>query len=471
MTIKYRNVKLINPGYDKPAFKNPRAGCYPPIALVALASFLKSKIPDISVEILDGDILEHQELVSRICGDLVGISPHILNYRNALSIAAEAKKNGSLVVFGGNHATMLAEVIMEKRGLGKRIVDAVVVGDGEIPLYKIVKGEPFNTIENLVYCDDNQIIKTKPLYEDINALPFLELDLLSSIDDYWTNLQDLYIKPGYYPNYVDKPTLVYSHKGCCYADQASGGVNCIFCSRVTPVWRFKDASRIWEEISWLVDKYGVNMVWDTSDAFMHNKDWFLKFCEEKMENPKLKDINPYLAIYTRADDLRDPQMVDSLSAINCFQVFVGFESGDPKMLSYTNKGTTVDDNIKAVNNLKTHNIEILPSFVLGLPGETKETLQRTFEFATAIVETGCVMEVSSSILVPIPGSRAFQKLLKTLNGQVEKNLLLTDDLDIETLKELWVKSFCNVDYDYLREMNKKVLSLGKMQSPIKADAM
>lgn len=468
MAIKYRTIQLINPGYDNPDFKNPRAGCYPPIALLALASFLKSKIPDISIEILDGDLLEHEELKSRINGDLVGISPHILSYHNALSIAEEAKKDGSLVVFGGNHSTMVAEAIIKNKGFGNSLVDAVVVGDGEIPLYKIVNGDLFSTIENLVYCDDNQIVKTKSLYQDINDLPFLELDLLDSIYDYWNNLQDLYINPGYYPNYVNKPALVYSHKGCCYADQDSGGINCIFCSRVTPVWRTKDPSLIWEEISWLVDKYGINMVWDTSDSFMHNRDWFLKFCKEKRENPKLKNINPCLAIYTRADDLCDPEIVDHLRTINCFQVFIGFESGDPKMLSHSNKGTTVDDNIRAANNLNTQGIEMLPSFVLGLPGETKESLKRTYEFAVDIVDAGGVIEVNSSILTPIPGSRAFQKLLKTLNGQVEKKQLLTDYLDIEKLKELWVKHFCNVDYDYLREMNRKILDLGKVQSIIGA---
>ena len=468
MAIKYHTIQLINPGYDNPDLKNSRAGCYPPIALVALASFLKSKIPDISVEILDGDLLDHQELKSRIRGDLIGISPHILSYHNALSIAGEAKKNGALVVLGGNHATMIAEAIIQNNGFGKRIVDAVVVGDGEIPLYKIVKGDPFNTIENLVYCDDNQIVKTKPLYEDINDLPFLELDLLSSMDAYWSNLRDLYVKPGYYPDYVDKPSLVYSHKGCCYADHASGGINCIFCSRVTPVWRFKDPSRIWKEISWLVEKYGVNMIWDTSDSFMHNREWFMNFCREKRDNPRLKDINPCLAIYTRADDLCDPLMVENLRAINCFQVFVGFESGDQKMLSYTNKGTTVDDNIRAADNLKMNEIEILPSFVLGLPGETKETLQKTLEFAVAIVEAGCVIEVNSSILTPIPGSRAFRKLLKTLNGQDIKKQLLTDDLNVEALRELWVKHFCDVDYDCLRELNRKILGLGKVKSTVGA---
>lgn len=455
---------MVNPGYDNPNFKNPRAGCYPPIALVALASFIKSKYPDISVEILDGDILEHQELKSRIHGDFVGISPHLFSYHNALSLAEEAKKNGAFVVFGGNYATMLAEVIIEKRGIGEKIVDAVVVGDGEIPLYKLIKGESFDEIENLVYYEGNQLVKTKPLYENINDLPFLELGLLNNINDYWYNYWDLYIKSGYYPNSVDKPALVYSHKGCCYADQASGGINCLFCSRVTPVWRYKEPSRIWEEISWLVKKYGINMIWDTSDAFMHNRNWFMRFYREKIENPDLMDINPCLTIYTRADDLCDPQIVNHLKAINCFQVFVGFESGDPKMLACTNKGTTLEDNLKAVNNLKAHKIEILPSFVLGLPGETKESLQRTLEFATAVVESGCVIEVSSSVLVPVPGSRAIQKLLKSLNGSTDRNYLLTDDLDFEKLKELWVKNFCNVDYDYLKEMNRKVLALGKIQS-------
>lgn len=93
------------------------------------------------------------------------------------------------------------------------------------------------------------------------------------------------------------------------------------------------------------------------------------------------DLNLKLewSCYARADDMTD-ELAELLRRAGCFMVFYGVESGDDEMLKKMNKGETVADAYNAIRLAKKHGLFCHASFVVGYPGETKESFQKTLEF-------------------------------------------------------------------------------------------
>jgi radical SAM superfamily enzyme YgiQ (UPF0313 family) len=85
---------------------------------------------------------------------------------------------------------------------------------------------------------------------------------------------------------------------------------------------------------------------------------------------------------------------------------VGYESGDPQILKNIKKGATVEMAREFTKNCKKVGIKIHGDFIIGLPGETKETIQRTLDFAKELdVET-----IQVSIAHAYPGTELYQQL-------------------------------------------------------------
>lgn len=83
--------------------------------------------------------------------------------------------------------------------------------------------------------------------------------------------------------------------------------------------------------------------------------------------------------YARADDLADEETVVAMKAAGCVQVQIGLESGDPDVLANMNKKVTPEANLAALENCRKHGVTTVTTLVVGFPGETAETLERTFE--------------------------------------------------------------------------------------------
>ena len=120
--FKPNAVEDYHEGYGN----NSRSACYVPVGLVSIATYCKNQFPKAEVEILDGELISVEEIISELKpGAFVGIETKLLNYESALKIAQEAKKRACVVILGGVFASALSEVIMKNQS---RIVDFVVVG-------------------------------------------------------------------------------------------------------------------------------------------------------------------------------------------------------------------------------------------------------------------------------------------------------------------------------------------------------
>ena len=199
----------------------------------------------------------------------------------------------------------------------------------------------------------------------------------------------------------------------------------------------------------LKEQYNVNSIWDIADDNLNNKDWFIEFVEKR---PKSCD-NLNFFIYSRANCIK-PWVIDYFHKLNVAEVFIGIESGDNQLLKESFKGQTRESSYRALKLLNDSQIKMYPSFVLGLPGESEESLTNTLDFCKEIVELGGLDRLSTAILKPIPGSMAYDRVLQeTRFGQDLKNL---DDVDLVFLERYWIDQFTQVTYNTIEDYRNRI---------------
>jgi radical SAM superfamily enzyme YgiQ (UPF0313 family) len=135
------------------------------------------------------------------------------------------------------------------------------------------------------------------------------------------------------------------------------------------------------------------------------------------------------------------------------------------------KGYTGVQGFKAVECLRRHEMQAIFSFVLGVPRESEESLANSLLLAERVARVGNVSEVFSNILLPIPGSAAFDELL--LRSPLARKYAGRDLLPLEDMRHDWVDHFCSVPYQRLEEVRDEILnmfplgsSFGKPRAPL-----
>jgi radical SAM superfamily enzyme YgiQ (UPF0313 family) len=269
------------------------------------------------------------------------------------------------------------------------------------------------------------IVRNTDAFLDLNALPHPDYRTLP-LEAYFEKFELRY--GGFKP--FKKSLPIYSRKGCIWRDVSDGG--CVFCMIPHKGVRYRRPDKIWSELAFLNRKHGVDFFWEVSDTFTENSRWLERFLEVR---PPGLDVA--LSIYGRPSNI-SRKMASLLRDLNVYEVFLGIESGDDQILARMNKGCRVDDSRRAVERLTEVGINVVVSFVLGLPGETSESLQKTVDFAQDLYWYGSIAETSASILLPIPGSRSFDMLMR-VPGMATKHD--TDLFDLEELKLDWVRNF------------------------------
>ncbi len=432
-------ITLVNPSIDNGYCSSLRTGVYPPLQLASLASYICNNNAEYELTIIDEEINPKFADSTHIHNNVVGISCNCLNYRTSIETALIAANENSKVILGGPYPSLIAETILEKH----EFVDCIVTGDGEIALSKILQGEKYENIPNLVYRKGNRIIRNKEIKTDINTIPFPDYANLD-LTTYFKNHQLRYSNNKPYKGSIP----VYSMKGCEWRDRSKGG--CSFCMVPHYGIRYKEPGRYWVEIEHLSRKYDINTFWDVSDSFTDNDKWLNELLFTKPGN---LDIN--LQVYGRPSSLSDSKAA-LLNELGVVEVFIGVESGDDHILKLANKGSKVRNALKAIDHLSKYGINIIVSFVLGLEGETYESLNKTIDLATELAKHELINETSTSIIFPIPGSKIFNSIMG-LPGMKEK--YSSDIFNWEELKHDWLKNFTEVDMKCLQQAQEHIIGM------------
>jgi len=317
--------------------------------------------------------------------DIVGITATTPTFESAQTVAVNARRifKDSLIVIGGVHVTSQPEDTMKRD-----LFDVGVIGEGEYTLLDLVekfkeqRAACFKEIQGLVYKDDsgNVVInENRPLIQNLDDLPFPARHLLPPLSAYRPT-------PA---SYKRLPVgVLMSSRGCPY--------HCAFCDRSVfgTQYRMRSVDNILDEMEELIHKYGAREIRFFDDTITVNK----KKVFELVDKMKERKINVPWTAQSRVDAIT-PEILMKLKEGGCWQLLIGIESADDRMLKIMNKGITVSQTTQAVKLMNKYKMGIRADFLVGVPGETKESLQKSLNF----ILTHDLDYVYFNKFVPFPG--------------------------------------------------------------------
>jgi anaerobic magnesium-protoporphyrin IX monomethyl ester cyclase len=328
--------------------------------------------------------------------DVVGTNSVTMNFYAAAGILKTAKEHDPslITVMGGPHVSFDAENTLR----AYPEIDLVVIGESEETLKELIpvlhdKTEWWN-IRGLAFLEKGELVKTgeRPFLQDLDTLPLPARHLLPA---------SRYQALGF-------PVSIITSRGCPN--------RCIFCQGRRMVGmkvRYRSARRVADEIENILS-FGYPRINIADDFFTSNKKRVKLFCDEITK----RGLSFSWSAFARVDSC-STEVLETMKNAGCDTVSFGIESGNPEMLKRIQKGITLDQARKAVAMCKETGMGVFLSFMAGLPGETRETLEDSRAFAK---ELGVPM--GYHYLAPFPGTTLWEKLdaydLEILTGNWDR---------------------------------------------------
>lgn len=141
-------------------------------------------------------------------------------------------------------------------------------------------------------------------------------------------------------------------------------------------FRYKSAEKMADDWERYASALGVEYITCLDSLFTVPRPRLKRFCRLLIE----RKIKVRWICYARADDLADEGTVILMKQAGAHQVQIGIESGDPALLRNMNKACSVEANWRALENCRKHGLTSAASLIVGFPGETEETIERTYRF-------------------------------------------------------------------------------------------
>jgi radical SAM superfamily enzyme YgiQ (UPF0313 family) len=269
----------------------------PRLGSVLLGTIMRAKGYDVRVFIEDIHDLDMSEVLS---ADLVAISAITSTAPQSYRLADTVRAAGRIAVLGGTHVSFLPDEGLEH-------ADFVVRGEGELPFQELVDaiqaGRGFEKIQNLSYLADGHTVNNpeRPKIANLDVNPIPDYRLITG----W--------KPG-------GVISVATSRGCPFS--------CTFCSvpgMYGHAFRTHSVGRVLEELE---SHRGNIYTFFADDIFTANK----KRVKELLRGMIDRNLTPEWGAQVRTETVDDPELLQLMRDSNCFNVYVGFESNNPRTL-------------------------------------------------------------------------------------------------------------------------------------------
>ncbi len=363
-----------------------RRNSQPPLGILYLASVAEKR--GHQVKIIDADVEGYtiDSLVKEIVAqnfDLVGITATSPIFHKAVALARSLKSSGfkKPVLIGGEHMNIF------KKEAFLDCFDYGFYGESDFVFNRfleiIEKGSrDFSPIQGFIYRKDGKVVETLPAerIKDLDELLFPAMHLLQHQKYVMTFAK--FKKRAYLP--------VMATRGCPF--------KCVYCSEplTNPHVRFRSPENIVDEI----EKWSQDL--SITHFFFMDSNLTLK--REQVEGLCREILRRNLKItfegWTRAN-LVDRDILALLKKAGLIRISYGIESGDPEVLKIIRKEVSREDMLKAFKLTDEFGIEPACSVMLGLPGDTKESVERTIRFVKSIPQ---ILYSNFSIANPYPGT-------------------------------------------------------------------
>jgi len=378
------NIILLNPPYPYKVIREGRCqheaaiwdSVYPPLSLATIASYLRDAH---NVTIIDA-VAEGKDLSSLIKSlkelrpDLIISSISTPTIDGDMQVLEQLKHHtkAKIAIFGV-HATYFSDELIKED-----YIDFVILNDPELPAFQIASGDKDN-LEGVVYKSNEKIVSVSSKERMISSFRIPAWDLV--------DLEKYKI-----PIKKKKYVLVFTARGCPFG--------CTFC--VVPFYygkkiRVREIDEIIEELK-VVSSYAEEVFFHT-DLFTFKKDYIIKLCEQIIR----EKINIHWVCNSRVDTF-DREMAEMMKKAGCWMVSFGIESGSQEVLDLCKKKITLDQSREAIQVAREVGLISVGHFVLGIPGETPDTIRQTLQFSKELDPDFAEFYIAT----PFPGSDLFE---------------------------------------------------------------
>ena len=383
------------------------------------------------------------------------------NMRGAVDITnyLKVKKISCPIAFIGSHVQALPVETLKN----EKNIDFVFTNEGVYALRNILKLNDFSedslkNIYGIAYRKGSKIIitppeKTVPTERMDVDLPGYAWDLLP----YKKRPLDLYRSPMWHAEYDFEKRSPYASiqtsLGCVF--------KCNFCminlinrnnedeigiAGKYSSMRFWSTDFIIKEFDKLIDM-GVKTIRIVDEMFLLNPKYYIPLCEKLALRNKNDELRMWS--YSRIDTVKRPEILKLVRKAGIKWLCLGIESGDKSIRLEVAKGKFEDVDVKEVIK-KVHeaDIDVMANYIYGLPGDTKETIKKTFDLSLELCTSGW----NTYAAMALPGSQlykdAFDKKIKLPDSyegysfhSYETQPLPTESLKPEEILEFRDKSF------------------------------
>ncbi|MCU0587245.1 MAG: radical SAM protein [Syntrophobacteraceae bacterium] len=320
-------------------------------------------------------------------------TPSIYSDIDCARLCKEESQARTIMV--GPHASALPEDTFRIAG---GALDVICIGEYDLTVMDVVSNyHDVGSVAGIALPSHDGVIRTspRPLIEDLDNLPFPawhQLDLMKYFDG-----------SKLYPH-VD----IFSGRGCPH--------RCTFC-----LWpqvmhghrvRLRSPHNVVDEMEYdlaLCPTLREGEFFFEDDTFTLVKSNAMRICEEILR----RGLKVSFSVNARTDTA-DKELFTALKRAGCRQLLVGFESGDEGMLNRMRKGRTTEDSRRFMELAREARLDVHGCFVLGVPGETLQSMQRTIQHS---LDLG-LQTVQFSAAVPFPGTSYYDRCLA--DGLIEE---------------------------------------------------
>ncbi len=364
-----------------------------PEGIVGLATYLKAhgvpvKIADMQQMLrcnrgdVDRTLADLWDLCQSFAPDVVGFSFFTARFQFANDIFIDLSErylrsgiSRPLMIAGGVHPTLLPDITLAYMPL-----DALIIGEGELPLMRLLSGEPLQQIKG-VYFAGKKSTEKADVISNLDDLPFPDWELID---------KDFYSQPSHLISNAEihKAMPITFGRGCMY--------RCNFCAHNCFLYaRSHSADYFIRKMDHVAQQCGVDTFIIQDSSIGNFRKVWTEVCQTLIERG-----SPYRWWANLRVNQVDEDYLRLLKAAGCIKLFFGFESGSQRILDKMNKRITVEQCRQAAALCHKVGIPFYTSYIANYFGEKEEDLKLTEQLILETRPTSLAINKFS----PVPGS-------------------------------------------------------------------
>lgn len=370
----------------------------PPLGILYLAAVAEKRGHDVDVIDADVEDFNMETLTEHLCQnnyDIIGITATSPIFHKAVQLAESLKKTSSKapILIGGEHINIF------KGEAFNNYFDFAFYGESDYTFDEFLDfvengKSDFESIKGLIFRKDGEKVVNPPRERiaDLGELMFPSMHLLKK--NVYIMTFATHKKREYIP--------IMATRGCPF--------KCVFCSEplTNPLVRYRPAQNIVDEMEKWSKELGITHFFFMDSNITLNRKQIKGFCEEILN----RNLKVTWEGWTRAN-LVDKEILTLMKKAGMIRISYGIESGDPRVLKIIKKEVALEDMRNAFKMTEEVGIEPACSVMLGLPGDTKESVMKTIDFVASIPE---IRYSNFSIANPYPGTEMYSWALEGKHG-------------------------------------------------------